>query len=88
LHEVLGWLNDYVAETGYVAGTKSMTIADISMITTYANLVACQGHIDLSAYPKAQAWFERVKAELPNYGHIGVAGAQEMGEIYKKAFQK
>ena len=30
--EVMGWLNDLLKPTGYVAGTEHLTVADISRI--------------------------------------------------------
>ena len=35
-YEVLGWANDMVKETGYVAGTDHLTVADIAFIATYS----------------------------------------------------
>jgi len=29
MHEVLGWVADFVKETGYAAGTNELTLADI-----------------------------------------------------------
>ena len=33
--EVMGWVNDFIKPTGYVAGTENLTVADISFLATY-----------------------------------------------------
>ena len=40
LKEVLGWAKDFIAETGYVAGTEKMTIADICFLATLSTIIA------------------------------------------------
>ena len=40
LKEVLGWAKDFIAETGYVAGTAKMTIADICFLATLSSIMA------------------------------------------------
>ena len=37
--EVMGWLNDMLKPTGYVAGTDHMTIADISLLARYKSVL-------------------------------------------------
>ena len=33
--EVMGWVNDFIKPTGYVAGTNHLTVADIAFLATY-----------------------------------------------------
>ncbi len=33
--EVMGWVNDFIKPTGYVAGTKHLTLADVAFVSTY-----------------------------------------------------
>ena len=40
LQEVLGWAKGFIAETGYVAGTKGITLADICFVATLATVQA------------------------------------------------
>ena len=40
LKEVLGWAKDFIAETGYVAGTEKMAIADICFLATLSTIIA------------------------------------------------
>ena len=34
--EVMGWLNDLLKPTGYIAGTEHLTVADISLLARYS----------------------------------------------------
>ncbi len=40
LHEVLGWVRDYVKDGKFVAGTGHLTLADICFVATYSTLKA------------------------------------------------
>merc|ERR1712141_981188 len=46
--EVMGWVEDFIKPTGYVAGTDHMTVADIAWLATYSTIVASE-HFDLSS---------------------------------------
>ena len=39
LKEVLGWTKGFVAETGYVAGTEKLTIADLCFLATLTTIL-------------------------------------------------
>ena len=39
IEEVFKWTEDFIAPTGFIAGTKSMTVADISVLATYSTLL-------------------------------------------------
>ena len=81
-HEVMGWVEDFLKPTGYVAGTKHLTVADLAFLSTYSSIVALN-HFDLSAYPKTNAWFEKVKGQVPNYEKACGEGAAEFGALVK-----
>jgi len=85
LREVLGWVNDFLKPTGYVAGTQNLTIADIVFVGTYSTIVACEGMVDLTPYKELNAWFEKMKKELPNYKKANEEGVAMFGGFYKKA---
>jgi len=85
--EVMGWLNDMLKPTGYVAGTDHMTIADISLLASFSTMAATE-HFDLSAYPNATAWFEKVKGEVPNYEKLCGEGAAMFGGFFKSVSKK
>eukprot|EP00088_Acartia_fossae_P047816 TRINITY_DN5195_c0_g1_i1.p1 TRINITY_DN5195_c0_g1~~TRINITY_DN5195_c0_g1_i1.p1 ORF type:complete len:222 (+),score=77.57 TRINITY_DN5195_c0_g1_i1:52-717(+) len=84
LAEVLGWVNDFVKGGKYVAGTDHLTIADLSILATYATLKAA-GITELDKYPELEAWFTRCSAEVPNYDKSNGEGAQGFGEFFKAA---
>merc|ERR1719323_2986274 len=60
--EVMGWVNDFIKPTGYVAGTDHMTLADICFAATLSTAVATE-HFDLSAYPETLACLKRSKVK-------------------------
>jgi len=78
--EVMGWANDFVKDTGYIAGTKAMSIADIALISSFSTIVE-GGLFDdlLKEYTELTAWFERVKAQIPDYEEVNGKGAAEFG---------
>ena len=82
-HEVMGWVEDFLKPTGYVAGTKHLTVADLAFLSTYSSIVALN-YFDLSAYPKTNAWFEKVKGQVPNYERACGEGASEFGKLLEK----
>jgi glutathione S-transferase len=85
--EVLGWVNDFIKPTGYVAGTDHLTIADIAFLSTYSTIVAT-GAIDVTPYTAINEWFEKVKNEVPNYEKANGVGAEAFGQWYKSSLQK
>jgi len=46
LHEVLGWVNDYVKEGGFLVGS-TFSLADIIYVASYSTLVATEA-VDLA----------------------------------------
>ena len=38
IDQVMGWMNDFVADDKFAAGTSQMTIADISLLATYSTI--------------------------------------------------
>lgn len=84
LKEALGWVNDFVADEKFAAGTSQMTLADISLLATYSSLKACGnvGGIDLTTYTNIKAWFEKCVKLIPNYEKVNGEGATAFGNIY------
>ncbi len=82
--EVMGWVNDFVTPTGYAAGGDHATLADLAFMATYSSMEAT-GHFDLAAYPEAKAWFNKMKAEIPNYEKANGEGARFLGDFFKSA---
>ena len=40
LHEILRWVSEFIETTGYVAGTETMSIADLCVTATLSTLLA------------------------------------------------
>ena len=57
--QVLGWANGFVQPTGYVAGTDSLTLADLTFAATYSTIVAT-ANVGLSTYTDLATWFDKV----------------------------
>lgn len=80
--EVMGWVNDYIKPTGYVAGTDHLTVADLCFLATFATVVATE-YFDLAPYTETNAWFEKLKKEVPNYEKANGEGTAAFGAWFK-----
>ncbi len=86
LNEALGWINDFVRPTGYVAGTGHPTVADVSLVPTITNISRLQ-IVDLSVYADLTAWLERMKAAIPNYEKTNGVGLEEYAKVATSMMQ-
>ena len=82
LREVLGWANGFLLETGYVAGTQDLTIADLAFLATFSSIRASEV-VPLESYVDLNKWFEKVVKAVPNYEKANGVGAREFGGYYK-----
>jgi len=83
LDEVLGWINDWVSDDKFSAGTTEMTLADISLMATFSTLKASEAH-DTSKYTEIEKWFTKCQALIPNYEKANGEGAEFFGNWYKQ----
>ncbi len=85
MKEVLGWADGFARDSGsgYIAGTPGLSLADLAFAATYST-VAAFAYFDLSEYPDLNAWFARVKAEIPKYKELCGDGAEELAEMWRK----
>ncbi len=81
LAEVLGFANEALKETGYLAGTKHLTIADIAMVAGLGT-AELMDHVDLKPHPEVVAWLARMKKEIKKYDEINVKGAEIFAGIF------
>ena len=82
MHEALRWTADFVSQTGWVAGTDRLTLADISFVSTYSSVRALGNDIvNWSNYSELEAWFDRAVREIPNYEAACGEGASQYGAI-------
>jgi glutathione S-transferase len=82
MKEVMGWLNSYVADGKFAAGTTQLTIADVALVATYSTIKET-GAVDLSEYKDAEAWFTKCTALIPNYEKANGEGAAAFGAWFK-----
>lgn len=84
LKEVLGWVEGFVADDKFAAGTDTLTIGDIALLATYSTIKAASMG-DLENYPNLEAWFEKCCKLVPNYQKVNGDGAEAFGTMYKTA---
>lgn len=76
--EALGFLDGFLARTGYVAAGPGLTVADVLCATTVNSIVHVL-RVDLTAkWPLVAAWLERMKRELPGWAEIEEVGVARM----------
>merc|ERR1712088_1236936 len=76
LKEVLGWLETFVAEDKFSAGTDCITLGDLALLATYSTMKASElADLDLSTFPNCEAWFEKCCKLVPNYEKANGEGA-------------
>ena len=72
LKEVLGWLETFVAEDKFSAGTDCITVGDLALLATYSTMKAAElAGLDLSSFPNCEAWFDKCCKLVPNYEKVG-----------------
>ena len=82
LQEALRWTSDFVSQTGWVAGTDRLSLADIAFVSTYSSVRALGNDVvKCSDFPELEAWFDRAVREIPNYEAACGEGASQYGEI-------
>jgi len=82
LKEALGFLEGYLAGDKFSAGTDCLTVADLTLVATYASIEAAQ-IVDLSEYKNCNAWYAKCKGLIPNYEKANAEGAVKLGAFYK-----
>ena len=71
LKEVLGWLEKFVADDKFAAGTDCITLGDLALLATYSTMKAAElADVDLSSLPNCEAWFEKCCKLVPNYEKV------------------
>ena len=82
LREVIGWANDFVKLTGYLAGTENLSIADLAASATYCTIRATKV-IDLTGYRELNAWYEKMSKSVKNFQDINEKPAKVYGDFYQ-----
>jgi len=82
LKEVLGWMDDFVKDGAFAAGTAKITLADISLLASYTTMKECG--VDLAPYKNMSAWAARCTALIPNYQKANGVGAVAFAALMPK----
>jgi len=82
LKEALGYLEDYVAGDKFACGNDCLTVADLTLVSTYASIEAAK-IVDLSGYKNCNAWYAKCKGLIPNYEKANAEGAVKLGDFYR-----
>ena len=89
LREALGWFEGFVKSTGYIAGTDSMTVADLAALGAYTQLESTGNFfVDLKSWPHVVLWAERIKAEAPDYEEACGKGAALFKNFWDKFLKR
>merc|ERR1711892_2857 len=84
LKESLGWLDQFVRDGKFSAGTVDLTIGDLSLLATYSTMLACEvPGLDLAHYKNVQIWHQKCVKLVPNYQKVCAEGAGHLGAYYK-----
>lgn len=78
LHEVLGFLDIFLGDEKYAAGSD-LTIADLSLVATVSTIDAAG--ISLDDFPNIHRWFELVKSTAPDYENANGKGIKAFKEL-------
>ena len=85
IKEALQWITEFVKPSGFVAGGKGASIADISMLPSYSTLRHI-GLISAEDFPELEAWSKRVAAtftDAAKYEKANGSGSAEFGGLLK-----
>ena len=70
LKKALGFMDGFVKDTGYLAGTEHPTVADYVGMSHFYNIATFHKifpELDLKEFPNLMKWFEAVKATVPKF---------------------
>ena len=85
--EVMTLLDNYLAPTVYVANSKEMTIADLSVFANYTALKACGIISGEDTWANIKAWTERCAKQFKKHEEINIKGAQSINEKFQEVLQ-
>ena len=82
LKEVFGFLEEFLKDSKFVAGTDFATVADLCILATYTSAAAyLHIYANFDDWPRTKQWAENVKGIIPNYAKAngdGVEGFMKM----------
>ena len=85
LKEALDWINGYLDKTGYIAGTKHITIADLVFFVWVSSLISLKKHlVNTDEYPKLLDWAKRIRSTLPNGAKTSDEGVKMLMKFFEE----
>ncbi|KFM73999.1 Glutathione S-transferase 1, isoform C, partial [Stegodyphus mimosarum] len=79
--KALGFLDQFLSKKDYVAG-NNITLADLSIIASLS-FAAELADYSFDEFPKVNAWYQKVKSEIPGYKEINDEPLQQFKQILK-----
>lgn len=84
----LDLLKDFLKPTGFAAGTKEASLADLSLLAAYTTFRASGSFfVDFAQYPELNEWAEKVSKVVPNYEHNNTRGQKIFEEFFAKRLE-
>ena len=85
IEQDLEWINDFLKDTGFLAGTDGPTLADYSLLAMYSSMNGLEGvvPIDLSKYNEINDWFDKMKKLTKNYDESNGNGAKGFADYVR-----
>ena len=85
IQESFDWLEQFLAPSGFAAGTGHPTLADFSLLALVSTYQTTKDlYVDWNKVPKVNAWADKVKKAVPNYAKADGEGAT----VFEKFFQR
>lgn len=76
------WCEDFIKPTGFITGTKQMTITDISALATVTTFHEA-GIYSPKEFQELEDWIARCCKAIKNYENANKRGAEGLGSLYK-----
>lgn len=80
VQDAVEWLDNFLAATGFVAGTKKISVADFSLFATVSTFETVD--FDFTPYANVQKWMERMNT-LPG-ADVNKGGVEQIKAYFKK----
>ena len=81
-------MDEFLSNTGYVAGTPYLTLADLAFMATASSIKVVLDQ-DFAAFPNITAWYEKLeKTDIPNYEKANGEGLKLFGPYVKNRMKQ
>ncbi len=80
---ILHYMNKVLADTGYLARTEAITVADLAAYATVSTISATEV-VDLGSYDHLETWRRNCMRTIPNYEKANGNGIGRVVRFYKE----